>query len=296
MEVPTKECGPMYVVAGVSGNTGKVVADTLLRQKQPVRVLVRDVEKGAPWKARGADVRVVGLDDVAGLTAALEGAKGAYLLLPPQMSSTDARNDNARRTDGYVNAIRASATPHIVFLSSIAAQKPTGTGPILSVHDAEVALPKSGATFTFVRAAYFQENLAGSLYDLANGVFPTFLTPDRAIAMVASHDIGTTAAKALLEGPQQSVIELSGPRDYSPNDIATVLGRITGKEIKVAVGPEDAIIPALTGAGLNTHWAGLYKEMIVGLNRGHVAFEGGSARAVRGTTEVETVLGSLVAK
>jgi len=285
----------MYVVAGVSGNTGKVVADTLLRQKQPVRVLVRSADKGAPWKARGADVRVVGLDDVTALTTALEGAKGAYLLLPPQMSSNDARSDNARRTEGYVKALRASATPHVVFLSSIAAHKPSGTGPILSVHDAEVVLPKSGATFTFIRAAYFQENLAGSLYALANGVFPTFLTPDRPIAMVATHDIGTTAAKALLEGPQKSVVELSGPRDYSPNDIAVVLGRITGKEIKAALGSEDAIIPALTGAGLNAHWAGLYKEMIVGLNRGHVAFEGGGGRAVRGATEVETVLRSLVA-
>src|SRR5580700_10933145 len=227
----------MYVVAGVSGNTGKVVADTLLRQKQPVRVLVRSADKGAPWKARGADVRVVGLDDVAALTAALEGAKGAYLLLPPQMSSIDARSDNARRTDGYVKSIHASGTPHVVFLSSIAAQHPRGTGPIGSVHDAEVALPKSGATFTFVRAAYFQENLAGSLYGLANGVLPTFITPDRPIAMVATRDIGTTGAKARLEGPsaQHSVIELSGPREYSPNDVAAVLKRITGKELEVAI-------------------------------------------------------------
>jgi uncharacterized protein YbjT (DUF2867 family) len=288
----------MYVIAGVTGNTGKVVADTLLQQKQPVRVLVRDAGKGAPWRARGADVRVAGLDDVAALTAALEGAKGAYLLLPPQMSSVDSRSDNARRTDGYVKAIRASGVPHVVFLSSIAAQHPSGTGPIGSVHDAEAALPKSGAMLTFVRAAYFQENLAGSLYGLASGTFPTFLTPDRPIAMVASRDIGTTAAKALLEGPtpQHGVLELSGPRDYSPNDIAAILGRITSKEIKVAFGPAEAIIPALMGAGFNAHWAGLYKEMIVGLNAGHVAFQGGAARAVRGTTEVETVLRSLIAK
>jgi uncharacterized protein YbjT (DUF2867 family) len=286
----------MYVIAGVTGNTGKVVADTLLQQEQRVRVVVRDAEKGAPWKTRGADVHVAGLDDVPALTAALKGAKGAYLLLPPQMSSVDSRSDNARRTDGYVKAIHASGTPHVVFLSSIAAQHAHGTGPIVSLHDAEAAFPKSGATFTFVRAAYFQENLAGSLSGLANGVFPTFLTPDRPVAMVASRDIGTTAAKALLEGSsrQHSVIELSGPRDYSPNDIAVILGRVTGKEIKVAFGPEDAIIPALTGAGLNAHWAGLYKEMILGLNAGHVAFEGGTARAVRGTTEVETVLRSLI--
>src|SRR5437016_5265158 len=72
----------MYVVAGVSGNTGKVVAETLLSQKKPVRVIVRDAAKGAAWKARGAEVAVAELDDVPALTKALAGAEGAYLLLP----------------------------------------------------------------------------------------------------------------------------------------------------------------------------------------------------------------------
>jgi uncharacterized protein YbjT (DUF2867 family) len=35
----------MFVVLGASGNTGKVVADTLLRQKQKVRVVVHDAAK-----------------------------------------------------------------------------------------------------------------------------------------------------------------------------------------------------------------------------------------------------------
>ena len=51
----------MYVVAGVSGNTGSVVADTLLAQKLPVRVVVRDEAKGAPWKAKGAEVAIADL-------------------------------------------------------------------------------------------------------------------------------------------------------------------------------------------------------------------------------------------
>ena len=59
----------MYMVAGVSGNTGKVVAETLLSQNQPVTVLVRDAAKGAPWAAKGAHVATTSLDDRAGLTA-----------------------------------------------------------------------------------------------------------------------------------------------------------------------------------------------------------------------------------
>src|SRR6185295_17669043 len=73
----------MYVIAGVSGNTGSVVANTLLADKQPVRVIVRDAAKGEPWKAKGAEVVVASLDDRASLARALTGATGAYLLLPP---------------------------------------------------------------------------------------------------------------------------------------------------------------------------------------------------------------------
>jgi uncharacterized protein YbjT (DUF2867 family) len=285
----------MFVIAGVSGNTGKVVASTLLAEKQPVRVIVRKASEAGAWKARGAEVAILDLDDVAQLTEALRGAQGAYLLLPPQMQSTDARTENARRAAGYVKAIHASGIPHVVFLSSIGAQLTSGTGPITSLHDAEVALKDSRATVTVVRAAYFMENWGGSLYGLAQGQLPSFLTIDRVIPMVATDDIGRNLARALLEGAKaSSVIELSGPRDYSPVDVAAALARVTGKPVQAVQGPEEAMVPALTGAGFNAHWAGLYQELTHASNAGTLVFEGGSARATRGTTEIEVVLKRLV--
>ncbi len=74
----------MFVVAGVSGNTGSVVANTLLSQGHAVRVLVRDAAKGAAWKAKGAEVAVADLQgSEEGLASAFAGAEGAYVLLPP---------------------------------------------------------------------------------------------------------------------------------------------------------------------------------------------------------------------
>ncbi len=48
----------MYVVAGVSGDTGSVVASTLLDRQQKVRVVVRDRARGATCASQGADVAV----------------------------------------------------------------------------------------------------------------------------------------------------------------------------------------------------------------------------------------------
>src|SRR6202051_4612058 len=102
-----QEGGYMYVVAGVTGNTGKVIAETLLAQRKPVRALVRDEAKGAEWKKRGAEVVVAELDDAAALGRALAGATGVYLLLPAQYGSTDARVDGATRTRAIVRAIES---------------------------------------------------------------------------------------------------------------------------------------------------------------------------------------------
>jgi uncharacterized protein YbjT (DUF2867 family) len=286
----------MFAVAGVSGHTGKVVADALVTQNKSVRVIVRDAAKGEAWKKRGAEVAIADLDDANALTKALHGATGAYLLIPPMMSSTNVRSDNARKVAAFATAVDASGVKHVVFLSSIASQHDAGTGPILSTHDAELALSKSRADVTFLRAPYFMENLAGSLYALDKGELPTFLQLDKPFPMVATRDIGATAAQLLLEGGHgKSVVELHGPREYSQKDVAAALSKITGQTVTAKQGPEDAMVPALTAAGLNAHWAGLYKEMIHGMNTGHVAFEGGAVRTAKATTDLDVVLRSLVA-
>ncbi len=60
----------MYVVAGVTGQTGSAVAETLLGQGKAVRVIVRSAEKGETWRARGAEVAVASLEDANSLRKA----------------------------------------------------------------------------------------------------------------------------------------------------------------------------------------------------------------------------------
>ncbi|HEX7665845.1 MAG TPA: NmrA family NAD(P)-binding protein [Polyangiaceae bacterium] len=286
----------MFVVTGVSGNTGSVVADTLLAQKRAVRVVVRDAKKAEAWKAKGAEIAVAELDDQAALTKAFQGAEGAYVLLPPDYASPDPNASNAKRADTIAKAIDAAGVKHVVLLSSVGAQHDAGTGPIVSLHRAEQAFAKTKAATTFVRAAYFMENIGSSLYALPQGQFPTFFKTSLKFPMIATEDIGKTAAKALLEGPNgHQIIELSGPKDYDQNDVAAALSRIVKKDVKVQEGPTSAMQGALEGAGLPPVWAGLFKEMTEGLNDGHVAFEGKNARAVRGTVPLESVLEKLVA-
>lgn len=289
----------MYVIAGVSGNTGSVAANALLEQGKKVRVIVRDAKKGDAWKARGAEVAVASAEDEAALTKALEGATAAYFISPPDVTSSDFVAARRATADILARAVERSGVGHVVLLSSVGAQQPDGTGPIRTVHYAEERLARTPAKTTFLRAAYFLENWGAVLPAAAQGQLPTFLPPDLVVPMVGTRDIGLTAAKALLEGPPSGkvdIIELSGPRDYSSRDIATILSTLLGKPVAVAAAPLDAVVPTFTSFGMSASVAGLFREMYEGIASGRVAFEGKGARAVRGQSDAASVLGDLLKK
>ncbi|MBN9163459.1 MAG: NmrA family NAD(P)-binding protein [Myxococcales bacterium] len=288
----------MFVVAGVTGNTGSVVAETLLAAGKKVRVLVRDSAKGAPWQAKGAEVRVLAsLDDEAALASALEGAEGAYLLSPPDVGAADFLAQRRATVDAIAAAIDRSNVAHVVFLSSIGGQHEGGTGPIRTVHYGEQRLAKTKAKLTFVRAAYFLENWAAVAPATKGGKLPSFIRADQAIPMVGTRDIGAVAARALLEGPPASridIIELAGSRDLSPRDVAAIFGSLVGTQVEVQEAPTSAVVPTFTGFGISSSVAGLFEEMYEGIANGKVAWEGTNVRAVRGTVDPASVLRAFV--
>jgi len=289
----------MFVVAGVSGSTGSVVVDTLLEKGKKVRVVVRDAAKGEPFRARGAEVAVASFDDEGALTKALRGAEGAYLLLPPNVTSSDFLAEASRLADAMARAIDASNVPHVVFLSSVAANLSEGTGVVLSLHNAEERFSHTNAKLTFLRAGYFFENWAGSLTAAAaSGKLPTFLAVDQSFHMVATRDIGLVAVQALIEGPPAehvSVINLDAPRQYSPRDVAAAASRILGRPVETDFAPESAIEGAFQSFGHSPDVARLIRGLIVGLNAGNFRFENEGERHIRGTSDVDAAVRSLLA-
>jgi uncharacterized protein YbjT (DUF2867 family) len=278
----------MYAIAGVTGHTGTVVADSLLVKGQSIRVIVRDEHKGASWQGRGAEVAVASLDDDAALARALSGANGAYVLLPPDATTTDFFGSRARMIEAIGRAAINAGLPHLVFLSSIGAHVPEGHGPIRAPYLAERSFEQLGMATTFVRAAYFLENYGAALpAATGNGVLPSFLPADFSHAVVTTTDIGRTAAQALLDGPRgRRIIELSGPTDVTPADVAATLAELLGRSVKVIEAPLDAIVPTFVSFGMSQHMAEIYREMYAGFMGGAVTWEEKGERA-RGSIGVK---------
>lgn len=285
-----------YVVAGVSGNTGRVAAEALLAAKKPVRAIVRSADKGAALAARGAELAVADLGDAAALTRAFAGATGAYVLVPPNFAVSGFRDYQRATVAAITEAVRAARVPHVVLLSSVGADLPSGNGPIAGLFDAEKALGEiPGTVLTSLRAGYFMENLGSSLGMLEQGLLPSFFPADYGIEMVATRDIGRTAADLLLEGGKANqVVQLAGPK-VTMNAAAAALSALLGKEIRVNEAPVEAMVGVLTSMGVPAEMAALYQEMTASIVAGRIHFSDAHRRIVSPTT-LREVLGGLLGK
>ena len=79
----------MYVVLGASGNTGHVVANNLLARGQKVRAVGRNAAHLQPLAAKGAETFIADVTDANALAKAFHQAEAAYVLIPPNTTSTD---------------------------------------------------------------------------------------------------------------------------------------------------------------------------------------------------------------
>lgn len=285
----------MFVVAGVTGHVGSVVASELLAAGRQVRVLVRDEARGASWAARGAELAIGSLEDEAFLTGALEGAEGFFVLLPPNMATSDLYGWQRATSDGIARAVAASGVPHVVLLSSVGADLDHSNGPIKGLNYLENALRATGTQLTAIRAGYFQDNIANSLYPAREmGIVPVFgPSVDYPMPMVATRDIGELAAASLINPrPHSEVVDLLGPA-CSMNQVAEKLGAALGRPLQAVIVPQEAWISTLLGAGLPPVWADAFAEMYGGFASGQISPKGD--RLVQGSTELEATIAAVLA-
>jgi uncharacterized protein YbjT (DUF2867 family) len=281
----------MFLVAGVSGNTGSKVADLLLAKGEQVRVIVRDEAKGAPWKAKGCEVAVGSLRDPGFVSGAFEGIASAYLLLPPAVGSDDPIATGKATIDCYVEAL--SQNDHletVAFLSSLGAQYDKfNMGIVNTVSYAETKLLNVNVQFFFLRAAYFYENWRMALPGMINdGALYTFLRESFPIPMVSAADIAQAAVEALLDPTKPwDVLQVAGPKEYNSFDVAEAFGKALGKPIKVVTLPTDQMVDKMTAMGLAPKAAEAYRDLYDAMHMGRVELKDRPFYLYRGKVSLE---------
>src|SRR6202795_1069325 len=273
----------MYVILGASGNTGSIIADSLLLKGKNVRVMGRDAGRLQRFLRKGAEAFTADMSDAAALTKAFSGARAAYLMLPPVTS----REDQERESDAIAKAVKESGLRYAVHLSSYGAHVSEGTGPIAGLHSSEQKLNAiSGLNVLHLRAAYFMENnlaAIGMIHGM--GIFGHALLPDLNLPMAATRDVGEYAARRLfdLDFSGKQTRELLGERDLSMTEATAVIARGIGKpDLRYQQFPYDQVQQVLEQMGMAPKKAAVYIEMFKAINVGVLAAQ--EPRSLENTT------------
>ncbi|MDG3441446.1 NAD(P)H-binding protein [Nitrospirillum amazonense] len=285
----------MYVITGITGKVGGAVAEALLAAGQPVRAVVRDAAKGATWAAKGCEVAQATMEDTAALTQAFTGATAVFVLLPPNFDPAPGYPATLGLIESVATALAAAQPQRVVSLSTIGADAPHDN--LLSQHTlSERRLAALGLPITFLRPGWFMENAA---WDVAaareTGVLHSHLQPlDHPFPMVATQDVGRTAARLLQEAwAGLRVVDLEGPTRVSPKDLAQAFAQALGRPVTAQAVPRSTWEAQFRAQGMRH--PGPRMRMLDGFNEGWIEFRDAGSHALKGETPLAQVVAALVA-
>ncbi len=275
----------MFLVLGLTGKVGGTVAGRLLETGHTVRALVRDPDKAADWAKKGVDLRRGDFADKEALTAALEGAEGAFLMLPPFFTPQPGFPEAKAIVDCFREALHRSPPERVIALSSVGSQHDSKLGMITATHLLEKGLGELPLPLCFVRPGSFLENYVPNLAQAkSTGVFETYLMPtDRAVPMAATQDIGHEIARRLVTGwTGCAVVELGSL--ISPDELARAMGDVVGRPVQAKAIPQERWEGSLVERGMPPGFIGPFLEMEEGYNSGWIGFGVPGAERIHGTT------------
>ncbi len=281
-----------YAVMGATGHIGRVLTEELLKKGHSVKALGRDAEKLSRLKSKGAETLSPAFDDAKALAGAFQGVDGVFAMIPPNYTAEDFTAYQDKAGEAIVQALKESGVKHVVFLSSVGADRPEGTGPIAGLYRQEQRLNQlAGVNVLQLRPTSFLENEFHSIPVIkGHGINGSPMPGNVPLARVATKDIGEKAAEILdrLDFKGHEVFEFTGPGEYSQAELTAALGRAIGKpDLKYVQFPYEDAQKAMLGNGMKPQMADLMVEMYKAGNEGKIRPTQELTAEHRGKTTIE---------
>ncbi|GAA2729126.1 NAD(P)H-binding protein [Actinocorallia aurantiaca] len=212
---------------GVQGSTGRLVAEALLAQEQPVRAFVRrDDERAARLRELGAEIHVGDLREINDVRPALVGVRRAFFTYPVTGGLLDA-------TVVFAAAAREENVERVVEVSQLDARIEARTPRMRQHWLSEQVFDWAGVGAVHLRAAVFHENLTvlaalSGWRELAVPLGP----PSTRVPLIAAEDVARVAVALLLSpGAVEPVVHLTGQM-LSVGEVAEVLREVCGLSLE----------------------------------------------------------------
>ena len=196
------------LVIGASGKTGRRVTDRLIAQGRRVRPVSRSTDPRFDWQ------------DERTWAPALDGVDAAYITYFPDLALPGA----AETVDAFARLAVERGVRRLVLLS--------GRGEE-GAQRAERYLQNSGADWTIVRCAFFNQNFDENFADSVRHGVLGMPAGDTAEPFVDADDIADVVVAALSDDRHiGELYELTGPRLLTLAEAADELGAAIGREVR----------------------------------------------------------------
>lgn len=227
------------LVTGATGRVGSQVAADLGERTATVRVASRRPDE---VRDRFGDAEAVEFDLARPETwgAALDGIDRLFLLFPPGTGTGPVRE--------FLDAASRVGVAHVVFLSVLGAEKV----PVLPHRRLERHLERGAPTYTFLRAAYFMQNLS-EIHRPEIVTRDELFVPagDGKLGFVDARDVAAVAARALTEtGHEDRAYDLTGAAALDFTAVAEIFSAVLDRQITYADPSRLAFAHRMTARGV----------------------------------------------
>ena len=156
----------MILLTGATGLAGSFVADEFVRQREPVRILVRNRAKATGLeKAPTVEIVEGDMSRRSSLGSALDGVDRALMISAPSMDMVETQCT-------FIDACKAAGVRHVIKFSGLDARRDTAFSFGLMHKEIEEYLEKSGLAWTHLRpSGFMQEYLREAPSIIKEGAF-----------------------------------------------------------------------------------------------------------------------------
>lgn len=257
----------MILVAGATGYIGRLLAQSLLDEGEPVRCLARSPEKASDLAGRGAEVVSGDVLEPETLGDALQGVDVAYYLIHSmgRGGDEDFADRDKRAAGNFGEAAAAKGVSQIVYLGGLG--EAATSKHLRSRHETALALRDCGVPVTYLRAAAVVGSGSESfrtVYYLVKRL-PFMLTPswtaNRTQPVAIADVLVFLRGVARDERVRGETIEIGGP------EVTTYAGMMDAVADAIGVRHRPRISVPVLSPGLSARWLGLVTPVDTGVAR-----------------------------
>jgi uncharacterized protein YbjT (DUF2867 family) len=223
----------MILLTGATGTAGSFITNEFVRERMPVRILVRNRAKAAGLeKVPTVEIVEGDMSKRSSLGPALDGVDRVLMISAPVMDMVETQS-------AFIDASKAAGVRQVIKFSGLDA-RPDTTFPFGIMHkEIEEYLEKSGLAWTQLRpTGFMQEYLRETPSMIQDGAFYLPLG-DVKLNPIHLADVAEVGFLLLRDGGHEGVrLHMTGPEALTMAEMADRISRAAGKTVRyVPVSP-----------------------------------------------------------